>query len=159
MADNANRINAHPPEGLRNGNLRPVQRKEVPAMLRNKIVAHFKDHQVVKGISNNFFPNKFFFNLESPSGESSRIDIDNLKAVFFTKEFEGNKDHEYDYSHEIPGAGRKIQVEFFDGEIVIGYTLAYSPDRQGFFLTPADVNGNNERVFVVNSATKKTQFL
>lgn len=128
-------------------------------MLRNKIVAHYKDHQVVKGISNNFFPNKFFFNLESTSGESSRIDIDNLKAVFFTKEFEGNKDHEYDYSHEIPGAGRKIEVEFFDGEIVIGYTLAYSSDRQGFFLTPADVNGNNERVFVVNSATKKTQFL
>lgn len=128
-------------------------------MLRNKIVAHYKDHRVVKGISNNFFPNKYFFNLESPTGESSRIDIDNLKAVFFTKEFEGNKDYQYDYSHEIPGAGRKIQVEFFDGEIVIGYTLAYSPDRQGFFLTPADVNGNNERVFVVNSATKKAQFL
>jgi hypothetical protein len=128
-------------------------------MLRNKIVAHYKDHQVVKGISNNFFPNKYFFNLESPTGESSRIDIDNLKAVFFTKEFEGNKDHEYDYTHEIPGAGRKIQVEFFDGEIVIGYTLAYSADRQGFFLTPADVNGNNERVFVVNSATKNAKFL
>ena len=43
-------------------------------MLRNKIVAHYKNHEVVKGISNNFFPNKIFFTNEAPSGESSRID-------------------------------------------------------------------------------------
>ena len=128
-------------------------------MLRNKIVAHYKNHQVVKGVSNNFFPNKIFFNIEEPSGESSRIDIENLKAVFFTKDFEGNKDHNYDYSHEIPGAGRKMEIEFFNGEVVIGFTLGYSPDRQGFFLTPADLDGNNERIFVVNSSTKNVQFV
>lgn len=128
-------------------------------MLRNKIVAHYKNHEVVKGISNNFFPNKIFFNIEAPTGESSRIDIEHLKAVFFTKDFDGNKDHQYDYKDEIPGAGRKMRVEFFDGEVIIGYSLGYSADRQGFFLTPADVNGNNERVFVVNSSTKKTEFV
>ncbi len=128
-------------------------------MLRNKIVAHFKNHEVVKGISNNFFPNKIFFNLEAPTGESSRIDIDNLKAVFFTKDFSGDKDHMYDYTDEIPGAGRKMKVEFFDGEVIIGFSLGYSADRQGFFLTPADTKGNNERVFVVNSSTKKAEFV
>ncbi len=128
-------------------------------MLRNKIVAHYKNHEVVKGISNNFFPNKIFFNIESSTGESSRIDIEHLKAVFFTKNFDGNKDHQYDYKDEIPGAGRKMRVEFFDGEVIIGYSLGYSADRQGFFLTPADLNGNNERVFVVNSSTQKTEFL
>jgi len=128
-------------------------------MLRNKIVAHYKDHQLVKGISNNFFPNKIFFNLEAHSGESSRIDIEHLKAVYFTKDFEGNKDHRDDYTHEIRGAGRKMKVEFFDGEVVIGYTLGYSPDRQGFFLTPADADGNNERIFVVSSATNKVEYV
>lgn len=128
-------------------------------MLRNKVVAHFKNHQVVKGISNNFFPNKIFFNLEAPTGESSRIDIENLKAVFFTKDFDGNKDYQEKYTDEIHGAGRKMRVEFFDGEVIIGYSLSYSADRQGFFLTPADINGNNERVFVVNSSTRSTEFV
>ncbi|MGD9368355.1 MAG: hypothetical protein PVH87_21830 [Desulfobacteraceae bacterium] len=128
-------------------------------MLRNKIVAHYKDHKVVKGISNNFFPNKIFFNLETPTGESSRIEVDDLKAVFFTKDFDGDKDHDYDYSDEIRGAGRKMKVEFFDGEVVVGYTLGYSPDRHGFFLTPADLKGNNERIFVVSSSTKAVDFV
>jgi hypothetical protein len=128
-------------------------------MQRNKVVAHFKDHTVAKGVCNNFFPNKLFFNLETPSGESSRIDVKNLKAVFFTKDFEGDKDRNDDYSHEIRGAGRRLWVEFDDGEVIVGYSLGYSPDRQGFFLTPADVNGNNERIFVVSNSTKKVEFL
>ncbi len=37
--------------------------------------------------------------------------------------------------------------------------MSYSPDRQGFFLIPADLKGNNERVFVVKSATAKMEFL
>jgi hypothetical protein len=128
-------------------------------MMRNKIVAHYKNHEVVKGISNNFFPNKIFFNLEVPTGESSRIDIDTLKAVFFTKDFDGDKEHQYTYGDDIPGAGRKIRVEFFDGEVIIGYSLGYSADRLGFFLTPADLKGNNERIFVVNSSTHKAEFV
>ena len=128
-------------------------------MLRNKIVVHYKNHEVVKGISNNFFPNKIFFNLEVPTGESSRIEIENLKAVFFTKDFDGDKEHQYSYRDDIPGAGRKIRVEFFDGEVIIGYSLGYSTDRLGFFLTPADVKGNNERIFVVNSSTQKSEFV
>lgn len=128
-------------------------------MLRNKIVAHYKNHHVVKGVSNNFFPNKIFFNLEAPTGESSRVDIEHLKAVFFTKDFEGNKEHHYTYNDKIPGAGKKIKVTFFDGEVIIGYSLGYSADRQGFFLTPADVDGNNERIFVVNSSTTRAEFV
>jgi hypothetical protein len=128
-------------------------------MLQNKIVAHYRDHQVVKGISNNFFPNKLTFNLEAPSGESSRVDMEKLKAVFFTKDFKGNKHHQPDYSNEVRGAGRRMRVEFFDGEVIIGYSLGYSPDRQGFFLTPADVEGNNERIFVITESTKEVTFV
>ena len=128
-------------------------------MIRSKIVARYNDKRVVKGYSNNFFPNKVFFHLESTEGDSHRIEMEDLKAVFFTKDFEGNKEHQYDYSHEIRGAGRKLKVEFNDGEVVVGYSLAYSADRQGFFLTPADVNGNNERIFVLNDASKNVELL
>ena len=128
-------------------------------MIQNRVVAHFKNHKVVKGVTTNFFPNKISFNIESPTGEFTKVDMEDLKAVFFTKDFEGNKDHQDDYSHEIPGAGKRMQVEFLDGEVIIGHTLGYSPNRQGFFLTPADVNGNNERIFVVNSSTNAVEFM
>ena len=128
-------------------------------MQRNKIVAHFKDSTVIKGVCNNFFPNKIFFNLESPTGETSRVEIEDLKAIFFTKDVDGDSDRKDDYSDEIKGAGRRMWVEFKDGEVIVGYTLGYSPERQGFFLTPADADGNNERIFVVLSATKKVEFL
>lgn len=128
-------------------------------MIRSKIVARYNDNRVVKGYTNNFFPNKLFFHLESIEGDSHRIEMEELKAVFFTKDFVGNKEHQYDYSHEIRGAGRKLRVEFNDGEVVVGYSLAYSADRQGFFLTPADTNGNNERIFVLNDSSKSVEFI
>jgi hypothetical protein len=112
-----------------------------------------------KGTTSDFFPNKTQFHLEEMNGEIVEIRIEELKAVFFVKDFEGNKNHRYNYDDQIAGGGRKIKVRFFDGEIVVGYTLGYSPDRQGFFLTSADLQGNNERIFVVKSSTEKVEFL
>ena len=123
-------------------------------MQTNKVVARFKDGTIMKGNTNDFFPNKASFNLNCQDGKLEEIDVEKLKAVFFVKDFEGNKDYKKKYDDEIHGAGRKIVVDFNDGESIIGYALDYSPDRQGFFMTPADLSGNNERVFIVKSATK-----
>jgi hypothetical protein len=128
-------------------------------MAPNKVVIKFKDNSVVKGKTSDFFPNKAQFHLEDMNGEISEISIENLKAVFFVKDFEGNKDHQDNYNDHIAAGGRKIMVLFNDGETVIGYTLAYSPDRLGFYMTPADLQGNNERIFVVKSATEKVEFI
>ena len=125
----------------------------------NKVVIKFKDNTVAKGKTNDFFPNKTQFHLEEMNGEIVEISIEELKAVFFVKDFNGNKNHDDNYNDEIAAGGRKLKVRFFDGETVVGYTLGYSPDRQGFYLTPADLQGNNERIFVVKSATEKIEFL
>ena len=125
----------------------------------NKVVAKFKDNTLAKGKTNDFFPNKTQFHLEDMNGNIVEISIEDLKAVFFVKDFKGNKDHEDNYNDEIAAGGRKMKVRFFDGETVVGYTLGYSPDRQGFYMTPADLHGNNERIFVVKSATEKVEFL
>ena len=66
--------------------------------------------------------------------------------------------HQKKYEDTIHGAGRKIEVEFTDGESITGYALGYSPDRHGFFVTPADLKSNNVRVFVVKSATTNIKF-
>jgi hypothetical protein len=128
-------------------------------MEANKVVVKFKDKKMLKGTTSDFFPNKNQFHLEVPGGELLDINVEDLKAIFFVKDFEGNKDRQKSYTDEITGTGRKMQVEFSDGESIVGFTLGYSPDRQGFYLTPADAGGNNLRIFVVKSATEKTAFI
>ena len=125
----------------------------------NKVVVKCKDNTMKKGTTRDFFPNKTHFHLEEMNGEILETRIEDLKAVFFVKDFEGNKIHKYRYDDNIAGGGKKIKVRFIDGETVVGYTLGYSPNRQGFFMTPADLQGNNERIFVVKSATEKIDFL
>jgi hypothetical protein len=75
------------------------------------------------------------------------------------KDYSGNKDRKDDYSYVVPGGGHKIKVKFNDGESLIGYTLCYSSNRHGFFMIPADRRSNNERIFVIKSATETVEFL
>ena len=128
-------------------------------METNKVVVRFKDGSIMKGKTNDFFPNKTSFHLETLNGETQQIEVERLKAFFLVKDFEGNKTYDEDYKDEISGTGRKIMVKFSDGESIIGYTLGYSPDRQGFFMTPADLKSNNQRIFVVKSASEKIEFI
>src|SRR5439155_1032117 len=52
------------------------------------------------------------------------------------------------------GNGRPVAVVFKDGELIVGYTHSYNPERQGFFMLPADIDDNNLRIFVLKSAAK-----
>jgi hypothetical protein len=36
--------------------------------------------------------------------------------------------------------------------LICGYTLSYTPDRDGFFVSPADTEGNNIRIYVLTAA-------
>ena len=125
--------------------------------MTNRVVAKFKDNSIVKGQTNNFLPNKTFFHLQQVGGGQIEVHIEDLKAIFFVKNYEGTKDHKKAYDDKVPGGGRKIQVKFLDGETIVGYTTGYSPDRPGFYIVPADLRGNNERIFVVKTATEKVE--
>lgn len=128
-------------------------------MQPNKVVIQLKDGTIAKGQTNDFFPNKPLFHVTTLEGNIEEFDTEGLKAVFFVKDPDGDKSYEYSYDDVVTGGGRKIKVDFADGEEMIGYTQGYSPDRPGFFVIPADLGGNNERIYVVKSATTKIQFL
>lgn len=128
-------------------------------MVLGKVVARFKDGTLMKGATSDFSARKTEFHLKLINGEIEKIDIEKLKALFCVKTFEGNKNHTEIYTDVVPKGGRRIKVEFNDGEILIGYTRAYYPNLQGFYLVPADIKSNNELIFVVTSAAKKISFL
>jgi hypothetical protein len=75
------------------------------------------------------------------------------------KEYKGNKLYKDKYNDSIRGSGRKIKVTFIDGEVITGYTLNYSLDRNSFFVVPADLKGNNERILISRTATENITLL
>jgi hypothetical protein len=128
-------------------------------MQAEKIVVRFKDKKLMKGVTSNFSHEKNSFYMRLISGEVINVNLDTVKAAFFVKNLDGNRDYEYKYKDVILWGGNKIKVQFNDGEVLIGYTQHYFLDCPGFFVTPADLKGNNQRVYVVSSSTEKVTFL
>ena len=128
-------------------------------MKKHKVVATMKDGTVKKGMTDNFAPHRPVFHIELDDGTQEDVELESLKALFFVKEFQGKKERKYKYRNIPAWSGRKLKVLFADGESIIGYALEYDASKSGFFLTPADVKGNNERVYIVASSTKHVVYL
>jgi hypothetical protein len=131
----------------------------------SKLVARYRDGRTLKGTSQNFFPNKPVFHVNRQGGTSPgdivEVNIEDLKAVFFVKDFLGNSKH-VERKKLAPGErpqGRLMEVTCKDGEVFFGTTTGYDPKRPGFFLFPIDPTANNARVFIVNGAVKTARFL
>jgi len=130
-----------------------------------KIVVRFQDGKVLKGTTQDFFPNKERFHLNQTDGNSLpvpiEISITQIKAVFFVKDYKGNKAYQKPNGFTESGQsqyGRKSTIKFKDGEILYGYTQGFSPGRLGFFLFPNDPESNNHKVFVVQAFVAKLEF-
>lgn len=129
-----------------------------------KIVVHYLNGEVIKGFTQDFFPNKPLFHLypiTDPTGETIEVLMKDLKALFFVRDFNGNSQYaeRKTYVEGENTLGRKLEVIFTDDELLVGSTLGYDPSRQGFFLFPADPESNNIRVFSITSSVKNIRFL
>jgi hypothetical protein len=134
-------------------------------MIQDKIVAHYQDGRLLKGVSTNFVPNKDFFHfipMDSPPGSKLlELRTTGLKGLFFVKEFGGNPNYneKKEFDSQKLSVGRKIRVVFKDGELMVGTADRYMQDCPGFFVVPADTNSNNECCFVVKSATQQVSLI
>ena len=89
--------------------------------MKNMVVARFVDGRMLKGTTSDFFPTKETFHVDDGSGEAKEVRISDLKAVFFVKTYEGDKNRRGGRNAERGGLGRKIMVSFKDGEMILGY--------------------------------------
>jgi hypothetical protein len=127
--------------------------------ISNLVVARYADGRVLKGVTQDFSPNRGIFHVHAPGDDANAVELrfKQLKALFFVKSLEGDGKRQ-DVRGFVAGPaetqqGKKIAVRFRDGEFICGYTLSWTPDREGFFLFPADADGNNQRIFVITAAT------
>jgi len=120
---------------------------------------------MIKGTTGDFAPTKEAFHvavMDAPlNTRPVRVEVRDLKAVFFVKNFAGRPDYRprQEFDPARPVLGRKIKVVFKDGELLVGTTQGYTPGRPGFFMTPADADSNIERCFVVAASTQDITFL
>jgi hypothetical protein len=134
-------------------------------MIQNKIVVRYRDGRINKGVTSDFFPDKDAFHLlpanTLPEAKPITVSIQELKAVFFVKTFEGNREYKdkKEFEADKTVAGRKIRVIFKDGEVLVGTTHGYQPGRPGFFIHIVDPQSNNERCFVISTATQEVSFI
>ena len=119
----------------------------------------------MKGTTQNFFPNKPVFHVSRQGatgpGDVVEVKLEDLKAVFFVRDFTGNPKH-IERKRLSPGErpqGRLMEVTCKDGEVIVGTTTGYDPKRPGFFLFPIDPSANNARVYVVSGAVGNARFL
>ena len=92
-------------------------------MLGNKLVVKFKDGHIVKGWTTDFGQNKDIFHLhelKKPEKNPLEIEISELKAIFFVKDYKGNKKYQkvrtFEGQPEPIPSERKINVIFKYGE-------------------------------------------
>jgi hypothetical protein len=137
-------------------------RQELPVGW-HRLVVRYLDGQLVRGYSNDFHPDRAHLHL-SPTVNCAGIErllipVPRLKAVFFVKDLRGNPDRVDGNTFDHNPHARKVEVTFRDGEVMIGSTLNYKPNGQGFFLHPANAQGNNIRIYVVTPAIRHMRFV
>ena len=136
-------------------------------MLKKKAVVKYQNGEIIKGWVEDFRPERESFTLfpliEYSEEERMEIKFSSLKAVFFVKDFIGNKDYKkvrtFNVDFKITPSQRKLIVNFLDGEHLYGTSHSYGRYKVGFFVYPVDPKDNSERIFVVHSAVESIRLM
>jgi len=136
--------------------------------VQNLVVARYRDGKIIRGVTHDFGPQKKVFHVSTVErhgrtvgGKIYEISLSELKAVFFVRSLEGRQGPPslkglLEEKLERPGL-MKMRITFLDGEVLVGTTHGYNPEREAFFVTPLEQDSNNLRIFVVSSAVKKVE--
>ncbi|MBI5848351.1 MAG: hypothetical protein HZB31_10470 [Nitrospirae bacterium] len=128
-----------------------------------KVILRFLDGTVLKGHIRDFSEKSDELILQELGSDIARVmKNDVLKAIFFVRTFEGNREYNEKKSYGIRKPhGHRTFIKFIDGEDMVGFLESELPwdkgfflshhtvnNLKGFFLLPADEGSNNLRVFI-----------
>jgi len=133
---------------------------------REKMVMRLNDGSLLKGYLKDFAPTQADVIVEEAEGAKTRpVRIEEVKAVFFVRSFEGDNTYREKKAYGISKPkGQKVLIKFRDNEFLVGFLDGDVPWDKGFFLSrqdrgvkgfyilPVDEDANNIRVFVVTSS-------
>lgn len=122
-----------------------------------KVIVRTRDKKLFRGFSKAEFIGEKVQVVDS-KGKQQEFPLDELKAVFFVREFDGDSSYRevrFLTKDSLP-TWLWIQVTFCDGETMEGKIRNDRSllDPHGFFMWVADEGTNNELVYVVRSALR-----
>ncbi|HEX9942517.1 MAG TPA: hypothetical protein VGG03_10900 [Thermoanaerobaculia bacterium] len=124
--------------------------------MSNKIVARYRDGRIVKGASLDIDPGRPRCHVRTPEGRTVEVQLKDLKALFFVRSLEGDatrNDNRTPDPQDLRSRGSQlVTLTFEDGEVMVGLTIRYPPNRPFFFILPVDPESNNLRVLVNRDA-------
>ena len=126
-----------------------------------KVVVRYRDGRILRGYTCDFNVSRPQLRLacDPLSDDSLIVPLNQLKALFFVRDFDGDPSYKEQKTFVDPPQGRKLEVTFEDGEVLVGSTLSYRNEGHGFVVHPADRGTNNIRVFVSSVAVRHVRFL
>lgn len=146
-----------------------------PAEKTQKVVAHKLDGSLLKGFIAGGFGADSVMGTQPPApparleirpvngNASVKVKLDDLKALFFVKSFEGSKAyHEVKFFNSQPLLeGLWVRLRFKDNESTEGiiYNSLINLVSPGFFLKPPDPSSNNEIVYVLKDSLSDFRIL
>lgn len=134
------------------------------ASTHKKVVVRKLNKDLVKGFIN---PTAFLGSSDVEmldlDGHLQRISLDEIKAIYFVRDFEGNSERQERkvFLSRPKLTGLWVRMTFKDMELLDGIVsenlLNLAP--QGFFITPPDVYSNNLKIFVPRAALASLEAL
>ena len=132
-------------------------------MDRQRVILRCLDGRLIRGSIGDFSAADEVVDLEDESSQVQKFRVNELKAIFFVRTFEGKPEYSERKSFRDPvSLGKRVFVKFKDGESMTGYIEGGVPWEKGFFLEsskgpgffliPVDSESNNIKVFVVASS-------
>lgn len=138
-------------------------KNRVPASTLKKVAVLLLDRSVIKGyLSPAALGRAETIDLLTPDGEHRTIRLDDVKSVYFVREFTETFEPERKSFLSRPKLdGLWVRLQFQDGDAIEGIVSNDLLDLldAGVHLTPPDLHGNNLRMFIPRSALSEMKVL
>jgi hypothetical protein len=142
---------------------RSSPKERAPASTRKKVVVVFLDRTPVKGyVNGGSLGRSDIIDLLTPEGEHLEIAAQDVKAVYFVREFqEGFQSERKVFLSRPKLDGLWVRVSFTDEDVMEGIVANDLVELldSGVQLTPPDIHGNNLRIFIPRASIAEVKVL